>query len=202
VVLLNGPPGAGKSAAAAAVLTAFGNTGRLAVLEHDAFAEMAGAHLRAEHIWDAALQALIAAAKAYRAAQLSTLVVVNYGRDRKAVLERLLAPYVPRQVVILPPWADNRERTLRRLADDRPPLLPHIGWEAHRRFYEDLAAMAQAGEFTEVISSGQLSADAIAARLAHHLGLPGAGQARAGDVDVGPSTPGSGSTPGSPASAR
>jgi AAA domain len=201
--LLNGPPGVGKSAPAAAVLTAFGSTGRLAVLEHDAFAEMAGAHFRAAQTWEAALQALIAAAKAYLEAQLSTLVVVNYGRDRKAVLERLLAPYVPRHVVILPPWATNRERTHDRVAHDPAPRLPHIGWEAHGRFYEDLTAMAQGGEFTEVITSARMSPDAIAARLALHLGLPGAGQARAGDADVGgPSMPGSGSTPGSPASAR
>jgi hypothetical protein len=138
---------------------------------------MAGAHLPGSptrQSWDAALEALIAAAKAYHAAGLSVLVVVSYGRERKILLGRLLAPHVPRHVVILPPWTTNRRRMLSRLADQprlRQPRLRQIGSDEHRRFYDDLSAMARSGEFDEVITSARMAPGTIAERVARQLGL-------------------------------
>ncbi len=143
---------------------------------------MAGAHLPGSptrQTWDAALEALIAAAKAYHAAGLSVLVVVSYGRERKILLGRLLAPHVPRHVVILPPWTTNRRRMLSRLAVQprlrqsrlRQPRLRQIGSDEHRRFYDDLGAMARSGEFDEVITSARMAPGTIAERVARQLGL-------------------------------
>jgi hypothetical protein len=158
---------------ATATLEGFGGSGRLAVIEHDSFAEMAGAHLPGSptrQTWDSALEAMIAAAKAYHAAGLSVLVVVSYGRERKLLLGRLLAPHVPRSVVILPPWSTNRRRMLSRLAGDQPRLR-QIGWDEHRRFYDDLSAMARSGEFDEIITSARMAPGTIAERVARQLGL-------------------------------
>lgn len=176
LVLLNGPPAAGKSTVAAALLEEFGHEGRLAVLEHDAFAEMGGAHLaagaRATDIWATALEALVAAAKTYLGAGMSVLVVVNYGVERKSLLDNMLAPYEPRHVVILPPWRTNRGRVLSRVAAGQPPRrLGDISEEAHRQFHADLTAMARNGEFDDVIASPRIRLETIARRVARHLGL-------------------------------
>jgi hypothetical protein len=182
LVLLNGPPAAGKSTVAAAVLEQFGREGRLAVLEHDAFAEMGGAHLAAgvgaTDVWAPALDAAVAAAKAYLGAGMAVLLVVNYGVERKSLLEGMLAPYQPRHVVILPPWGTNRGRVLGRTAVDHPPRrLGDISEEAHRQFHADLTAMARNGEFDDVITSARIRPATMAKRVARHLGVTDPGHA-------------------------
>jgi hypothetical protein len=62
---------------------------------------------------------------------------------------------------------------LSRLADDQPGLR-HIGWGEHRRFYDDLTAMARSGEFDEVITSARMAPGTVAERVARQLGLSGA----------------------------
>jgi hypothetical protein len=181
LVLLTGPPAAGKSTVAAAVLEEFGHEGRLAVLEHDTFAEMGGAHLAAAagaaDVWATALDALVAATKSYLGAGISVLLVASYGVERKSLLDSVLAPYEPRHVVILPPWGANRGRLLgRSAADDSPRRLADISEEAHRQFHADLTAMARHGDFDDVITSARMRPATIARRVARHLGV----------VDFGP----------------
>lgn len=175
LVLLNGPPGAGKTTVATAVLDGFGPTGTLAVLEHDAFAQMAGAHLAdstsADGIWGAALEALAAAAKAFLGRGRSVLVVVNYGEARKAELRDLLAPFQARHVLLLPSWSTAQRRLHDRLSAVAPPRFHQLAEHERRAFYDDLHAMANAGEFDEVIDSGCLDPVVAAGRVASLLGL-------------------------------
>src|SRR6476659_2531061 len=105
LVLLNGPPGAGKSTVAAALKARFTGSARLAVLEHDDFAVMAGAPAEGEasaRIWTTALGALASAARTYVGDDFAVLVVVNYGQARKQVLTRLLDPVPVSHVLLLP----------------------------------------------------------------------------------------------------
>jgi chloramphenicol 3-O-phosphotransferase len=173
VVLLDGPPGAAKTTVAARLQARFAGTGRLAVLEHDHFLLMAGAPEAgdaSEGIATASLHALIAAAREYVEAGMSVLVVVNYGRARKELLDRLLSPTPVRHVLLLPPLEVSRARVLERLASAAPPPLPDIGWAAHRQFYEDLCSMASDGDFDEVIDSAG-SIQRTDDHLVRHLGL-------------------------------
>ena len=175
LVLLNGPPAAGKTTVAAALRARFAGTSRLAVLEHDDFALMAGAPAAGEasvRTWTAGLHALAAAAHAYVEADFSVLVVVNNGRARKALLERLLEPIPIRHVLLLPSWEVNHARVLERRSAVSPPALPYIGVDAHRQFYQDLCSMAADGEFDEVIDSGDENFEMTETHLTHHLGLP------------------------------
>jgi len=174
LVLLNGPPAAGKTTVAAGLKARFAGTGRLAVAEHDDFALMAGAPAAGEasmRIWTSGLHALTAAARAFTADGLSVLVVINYGRARKELLEQLLDPTPIRHVLLLPPWEVSRARILERHGAPSPHALPYIGLDAHRQFYEDLRSMADEGEFDEVIDSAHESVQAADSRLARHLGL-------------------------------
>jgi hypothetical protein len=177
LVLLNGPPAAGKTTVAAALKARFAGSGRLAVLEHDDFALMAGAPAVGEasvRTWTTSLHALTAAARTYVEAEFSVLVVVNYGRARKEVLERLLDPIPIRQVILLPPWEANHARVLERhSAAASPPALPYIGLDAHRQFHQDLCSMVGDGEFDEVIDSAQGDLQVAETCLTHHLGLGG-----------------------------
>ena len=173
-VLLNGPPGAGKTTVAAALKARFRGAGRLAVLEHDDFALMAGAPAvgeASERSWSAGLRALVAAARTYAENDFAVLVAVNYGRARKALLEQLLDPTPIRQVLLLPPWEVTRARVLERGSAESAPALPYIGLDAHSTFYQDLTLMAGEGEFDEVIDSADEDVEAVVRRLADHLGL-------------------------------
>ena len=153
----------------------FLGTGSLAVLEHDDLAVMADVHNtpreKAGGVWQAALHALAASALAYLESGLAVLAIVNYGRERRKLLEHLLEPAPVRQVVVLPPWELNRAWTVERIHAANPPEGQHIGWAAHQRFYDDLVAMAGDGMFDAVINPAQLDLDEMVDLLARQLGL-------------------------------
>jgi hypothetical protein len=153
----------------------FASSGRLAVLEHDDFAVMAGVPRTHEQtaglVWHAALHAMAASARAYLETGLAVLVIVNYGRERRRLLEQLLAPAPVRQVLLLPDWEVNRTWTVERMHGAAAPDLPHIGWDAHKKFHDDLVAMSSDGLFDEVINPDSFGLDEIVDRLAWHLGL-------------------------------
>ena len=175
LVLLNGPPAAGKSTVAKKVLERNGASGRCVVLEYDMFADAAGRLVAPQgeigtRIWKAALPAIIAAARAYLQLGFSVLIVMTYERRIKGKLERLLVAEEPVFVTLMPPsWDASEERRRSRVRDTKE--LEEFDWESHRQFYDELVDMARAGEFDDVMDTSDMDLDMAADRIAKHLGL-------------------------------
>jgi chloramphenicol 3-O-phosphotransferase len=174
LVVLNGPPAAGKSTIAKKVLERNGAGGRCVVLEYDMFADAAG-RLVAPHgeigtrIWKAALPAVIAAARAYLQSGFSVLIVMTYERRIRGKLERLLSVEEPLFVTLMPSWEASEERRRSRVHNAKE--LEEFDWDSHRQFYDELVDMAKAGEFDDVIDTSEMDIDTAADRIAEHLGL-------------------------------
>ncbi len=175
--MLTGPTGAGKSTTASELLNRHGTTGRLTVLERDAFADMAGRLVvppgtpEMKHLWETSFPAITAAAREYLRGGLSVLVVATFSERQFLRIDRAFAKFEPTYVLLLPSWKTNRARRQKRLDENGPAELEMCSWDSHRSYYDELLQMDHAGYFDAVIDGTRRKPKSIADELAPLLGL-------------------------------
>ncbi len=177
LVLVNGPSGVGKSSAAAILHQRVGAKGDVVVIEHDHFADMAGAQYVPASgapwatVWKVALPPTIAACRSFLDQGLTVVLVITYGsQGGQARMQREFGAYDMFQLMLLPSWEVTEARIKQRIAERQSDReLQDGGWAGTRAFYDELAAMADAGVMDVVIDTSNMTPAEVATELERHV---------------------------------
>lgn len=177
LIFLSGPTAAGKTAATIELRLTYGRHRRLAIVERDTFAEMAGRQViplgpsQAEN-WNLALRQSLLIIDDFLAAGFDTVFISPLPTDELASLRSRYRAWHPLTVLLLPAWDEIERRRQSRIGatigDPRANQeLDLLGQDEHRKLYADQTRMAEAGLFDVVIDSSRVTSAELALRLAN-----------------------------------